>query len=171
LNNNLLTTAATVLAGGNVEFFADPPPLDQMNPNGQRSPISTAPLQIPQTQLMPGGSMRIPIPLAPPDARYALFIVNLGDAQGQPATMDFLELPLDIAAQPTIGSAMPVGNKMRLTWPTIPGRMYNVQATTDLKSSFFDVFTELQADSGEDITVDAPMMGSQTFYRILLVPE
>ena len=125
-----------------------------------------------QTQLMPGASMRIPIPLAPPEARYAMFLINLGDAQGQQATEDFLEVPLDIAAQPTIGSAMPVGNNIRLTWPSIPGRVYHVQGTTDLRSSFFDVFTDdLQGNFGEDISVEVPMMGMQSYYRIVLVPE
>ena len=174
LNNDIAGTPVVVQPPGvpnaMVEFFDDPPPLDAMVPNGILNPISVATLPVQPTQIGPGCSMRIPVPPAPPRARYALFILNLGDQQGQPATMDFLLLPLDAGLQPTIHSATPMGNNIRLRFSTIPDRTYRVQSAPSLGDSFFDIFTELNGD-GTEMDVDLPIMGKQGFYRLLLDPE
>ena len=120
---------------------------------------------------MPGGVMRVPLPQAPPGAQYAMFLLNLADAQGNAATMDFLQLPLDAALQPVINNPPGVmANGFGLRWPSIVGRRYRVQAATDLRSSFFDVFFDL-AGTGDEMNVLIPITGSQGFYRVVLDPE
>jgi hypothetical protein len=93
------------------------------------------------------------------------------DQQGAPATMDFLQLPLDVAIQPIIQSVDATGGMLTLSWPTIPDRTYRVQAAPDLRpNSFFDVFVDLNGD-GTDMSVSIPISGPQSFYRIMLDPE
>jgi hypothetical protein len=174
LNNDIAGTPVMVQPPGAlpamVEFFDDPTPLDAMVPGGNRNPIGVATLPVQPAQIGPGCSLRIPVPTAPPGARYALFIINLGDQQGQPATMDFLQLPLDAGLQPTIHSATPMGDNIRLRFSTIPDRTYRVQSAPTLMDSFFDVFLEINGD-GEMMDVDLPIMGEQGYYRIMLDPE
>ena len=146
-------------------------PLDQMNPNGQRNPLATFPLPIQPTQLMPGASMRVPLPQAPAGAHYAMFMIGLADAQRNDATLDFLQLPLDIEIRPIIRSFSPGGGGLQLSFPTIPDRMYRIQQANDLRSSFFDIFTEIAGD-GTDMDVMVPIgPGPQGYYRIVLDPE
>ena len=169
--NNDLTHATLMVNNGTVEFFDEPVPLDQMNPNGQRNPLATFPLPIQPTQLMPGASMRVPLPQAPAGAHYAMFMIGLADAQRNDATLDFLQLPLDIEIRPIIRSFSPGGGGLQLSFPTIPDRMYRIQQANDLRSSFFDIFTEIAGD-GTDMDVMVPIgPGPQGYYRILLDPE
>jgi hypothetical protein len=170
LNNNLVAGPVTP-TGGMVEFYADPVPLDEMNPGFQRTPLASMTLPIQPEPIMPGGVMRVPLPQAPPGAQYAMFLLNLADAQGNAATMDFLQLPLDAALQPVINNPPGVmANGFGLRWPSIVGRRYRVQAATDLRSSFFDVFFDL-AGTGDEMNVLIPITGSQGFYRVVLDPE
>jgi len=170
LNNELMPTPVTVL-GGSVEFYEDPVGLDQMVLGGNRNPLATYPLDIQPGAIIPGCTMRIPIrqPL-PPRARYAMYMIQLGDEQGLAATLDFIQLPLDMAIQPVV-TGLNVGQGMlSLRWPTMPDRAYRIQGSTDLRSSFFDIFTEIMGD-GSEMDMDVPLLGSQGFYRILLDPE
>ena len=170
LNNDLVAGPVTP-TGGLVEFYADPVPLDQMNPDFQRTPLASMKLPIEAAPIMPGGVMRVPLPAAPPGAQYAMFLLNLADAQGNAATMDFLQVPLDAALQPVINNTLGVmANGFSLRWPSIVGRRYHVQAATDLRSGFFDVFTDL-AGTGDDLNVMIPLTGNQGFYRVVLDPE
>ena len=170
LNNNFVPGAVMPLGNGTVEFYADPVPLDQMNPGTTRNPIVSLPLTVPTEPILPGGAARIPLPTAPPGARYAMFMLNLADSQGRQATMDFVQLPLDAALQPVVDSVGIMGNGIGIGWPSIPGRTYRVQATSDLRSSFFDVFTEIMG-TGDELNVMVPPGGSQNFYRVVLDPE
>ena len=99
-----------------------------------------------------------------------MFMFNLGDQQGQPATLDFLQLPHDTAIPPLVSSTEMVNGMLNLHWFSIPGRSYRLQTTPDLRSSFFDVFTEIDANSDET-SMEIPMTDQQGYYRIVLVPE
>jgi len=168
---NDINPAPVVVMGGTVEWYADPVLLSLMNPSSQRNPLATARLPIQPGFVNPGCVMRVPVPQGPPTARYSMFTVNMGDQQGQPATMDFLQLPLDAASQPIIHSATAAGGMLTLMFPTIPDRSYRLQSSPDLRpDSFFDVFVDLMGD-GSDMSLDVPLNGAQSFYRIMLDPE
>jgi hypothetical protein len=144
-----------------------------MNPDVQRNPLAKATLPIQPGQIMPGGAMRIPLPQAPAGARYAMFMINLANDQGVQATMDFVQVPLDVEARPTLQSftPSPSAGTVRFNFSTIADRAYRIQQADDLRSSFFDVFTEIVGD-GSDVEVTIPIMpASQAFWRIMVVPD
>jgi len=169
--NNDLNLAPVFVNGGTLEFFGEPAPLDQMNPGGKRNPIGQ-PIQLPiqPMPLPPGGEARIQLPQAPAGAMYALFILELGDAQGMPATMDFLQLPLDNALQPLLGSMEVMDQMLGIGFHGVPGRMYQLQQGFSV-DSFFGVFTEVTLDDDMGLfTVPLPSTG-QSFFRVRLLPE
>ena len=157
-----------------VEFFADPTPLDEMNPTGKRTPLQTVRLQIPQpSEVGPGGALRIPLPTAPPEARYAMFRMELAGPQGL-ATLDFLQLPLDRELAPYIQQASLADGFFDVWFDSIPGRTYRVRESPTLEAdSFFDIFPELNAFDTEmnvRIPLPTPIRG-QKFFQIMLDPE
>lgn len=179
-NGSVLVLANDIVPGGVVpqnafvEFFADPTPLDQMNPTGNRTPLQPAvQLQFQPSVIGPGGVMRIPLPPAPPEARYAMFRMELHDPQGSPATMDFLQVPLDSELAPYIHQAQLMGSFFDVFFDVTPGRTYRVRESPTLAAgSFFDIFTELSAfDTEMNVMIPAPSSRGQKFYQIMLEPE
>ena len=168
--NNDIGTAPVAVLGGTVEFYAAPVLLSLMNPGSIRTPLASAALPIQPALVSPGCLMKVPVPQPPPGATYAMFTFNLGDQQGQGATMDFIQMPLDGAIQPVVTDINPSQGVIRLTWPTLPDRSYRVQAASNLTDSFFDVFVDLMAD-GTDMSKDVPISGPHMFYKIVLDPE
>src|SRR5439155_17040749 len=130
--NDIALAPIMVMSNSMVEFHPDALTLDQMNPNGQRNPISTAMLSAPSDKIMPGGAMLIPIPSAPAGARYVMFMINLSDPAPTPSTTDFILLPLDGELQPVIDSVALAGSSISLTFSSTPERSYHVQYKTDL---------------------------------------
>src|SRR5215471_3754049 len=139
-----------------------------------RNPISTVTLLPPttRTNINPRCVFPVPLPQPPPGAHYALFVMNIEDPQtpGQMATTDFLLLPMDNAIKPIVRSIDHSAGMLMLSWPTVPGRMYKIQASTDLMNSFFDVFVDLRADT-TSMDMMVPMSGDTMFYRIGLQGE
>lgn len=168
--NNCLLTTAVIPANATVEFFDTPPGLDQMIPSGQRNPLGTFTLPFQPQSLMPGASMRIPIPAGPSNAMYAMITMNLMDSTGGQATMDFVLVPLDSALRPIIHGADLDGGNLNLRWFSIPDRTYRVQSAPDLKSSFFDVTPDINGD-GEELIAPFPVGAGQGYYRLVLQPE
>jgi hypothetical protein len=168
---NDISTAPIAVLGGTVEFYADPVPLNQMNPGVQRNPIATFPLPIQPTTVNPGCAFRVPVPTGPATAQYAMFTMNLGDDQGGVATMDFLQLPLELSLRPVISGLDPSGGNLNLRWFSIPGRSYRVQSAGSLTDSFFDIFYGDMLSDTDEVSVMVPMTGPQMFIRVLMVPE
>jgi len=170
--NDIAMKPIAVLSNSMVEFHSDAVSLDQMNSTSQRSPISSAMLGVPSDPITPGGAALIPIPQAPAGARYVMFMINLSDPEPTPSTTDFVLLPLDSELQPLIDSVGVAGNSISLSFSSTPERAYNVQYKTDLKASVWsdsglgDIF----ADTAET-TVIVPLTGSQSFYRVALIPQ
>ena len=98
------------------------------------------------------------------------FLISLGDQQNNGATLDFIQMPLDVGLQSVIHSASAQAGVLTIAFPTLLDRSYRIQQAPDLRSSFFDVFTELSGD-GNDMNVDIPLIGDQGFYRIVLDPN
>ena len=103
-----------------------------------------------------------------------MFKLGIADATGNPATTDYLLLPLDSALAPQVDAApMMMGSGLNLMWFSTPGRAYRVQMRSDLSpagawsdSSMGDIYAE------DGITsVMVPLSGAQAFYRIYLLPE
>jgi hypothetical protein len=98
--------------------------------------------------------------------------INLSDPAPTPSTTDFVLLPLDSELQPLIDSVSIIGNSISLTFSSTPEHTYNVQYRTDLgvsgwsDSGLGDIF----ADTSET-TVMVPLTGSQSFYRVALLPQ
>jgi hypothetical protein len=170
---NDFVPAPVIVAGGSIEYFTDPTPLDLMKPNGSRTPILTVPLPISPTPVQPGGVMRIPLQQQiPPGARYAMLHVMLYDNQGSPATEDFLQLPLDMELLPAINRAGMMDSFFDVFFSAVPGRVYRVRESPTLQADrFFDIFTELSTDGGDGIQVMIPFTGPQGFIRVVLDPE
>jgi hypothetical protein len=170
--NNDFVGDVVIPNGGLVEFHANAVPLDQMVPGSNRNPIASIALPIQPTPLQTGCPMRILLPPAPPGAQYALFVVNLNNAQGQPATMDFVQFPLDTALRPTIEPTGLMDSFFDVFFSPVPGRTYRVrESPTLLFDSFFDVFTELSLEDGGNMHLKIPISGPQGFHRIVLDPE
>jgi hypothetical protein len=155
---------------GTIEFHALPVPLDQLLPGTNRNPIVTVPLPIQPTPIQPGCPTRIPLPQAPPTAQYAVIILNLSDAQGQPSTMDFMLLPLDSALRPTMETGGIRDSFFDVFVDFMPARLYRVRESPTL-DSFFDVFTELSLEEGGQMNLRLPVSGMQKFFQIGLDPE
>jgi len=98
--------------------------------------------------------------------------VMLYDDQGSPATEDFLQLPLDMELRPSFIQAGMMDSFFDVFFSAVPGRVYRVRESPTVQAdSFFDVFTELSTEGGDDIQVTIPMMGPQGFIRVVLDPE
>ena len=129
-------------------------------------------LSAPSDKIMPGGAMLIPIPQAPAGARYVMFMINLSDPAPTPSTTDFILLPLDGELQPVIDSVALAGSSISLTFSSTPERSYHVQYKTDLSASGWSdsALGDIVADTSET-TVMVPLTGSQSFYRVALLPQ
>jgi len=114
--------------------------------------------------------MRIPLPTAPAGAQYALFILNLMDAQRNDATMDFVQLPLDAALRPNLAPMGFMGSSLRLGLPAVQGRMYRLQSKSDLNARSWAEVEDLMAD-GDSAMFMVPVSGAQSVYQVILLPE
>jgi len=141
-----------------------------MIPNGQRTPLATFTLPVQPQPMMPGSSMRIPIPIGPSNAMYAMITMNLMDSFGAQATADFVLVPLDSALRPNVHGADLDGGNLNLRWFSIPDRTYRVQFASDLRSSVFYVAPDLNGD-GEELSAPFPIGSGQGYYRVALQPE
>lgn len=172
--NNDITGLPIMPVNGLVEFFLDPPGLDQMNPQGQRNPLARMTLPLPSQQITPGSLMRIPMPSGMPNnAMYALFMMNLMDAQGQFQGMDFILAPLDMALRPTVHGADLLPGALNLRWYSIPDRSYHVEMRPDLNSltPWNTVpLPDLNGD-GDEINAVVPIGPDRGFYRVVLDPQ
>ena len=155
-----------------VEFYNTPPPLDQMVVGGQRSPMQTSPIPLLQGPVGPGSAASFSLPAGPPRAQYAMFIIPLENSSGQQGATDFVLVPLDAALVPAIQSIGAGGGNFTVGWSSVYGRSYQLQSrsTLDSTSSWQDVGSPVMALGG-DMSITAPMVGSQSFYRVMLVPE
>jgi hypothetical protein len=170
LNNDFIR-AAVMANNGHVEFFAEPVPLDLMNPGSQRDPIMSAPLPLDQMPILPGSPMQVQVPRAPPGARYVLFVMGLANAAGDQATMDLVQLPLDDALRPVVQPPMIHGNSFDLFWDVIPGRTYRVQTARSLQNpGWMDMFVG-DSEDADQMNVMLPMSGVESYIRVQLDPE
>ncbi len=166
------------IPSGRIEWYTGPVALDQMNGTTQRTPLASATLQPPQGVCLPGASTLIPVPPAPGNATYQLLVLNLTDPSGEMVTTDYVLDPLDAAQQPQVNAVSstvdPVlGPSLSLVWSAIPGRIYNVQFTTDFNSPAWtdSGLGDLMAvDSMMNVVLPVASTG-QGFYRIYLVPQ
>jgi len=167
LNNDFVPGGVTP-NNGIVEFHATPVPLDQMLAGSNRNPIVSFPLPIPPTPIPPGCPTHIRLPPAPSTAHYALFVVSLNNG----ATMDFVQLPLDMALRPVIEPMGIMGSFFDMSFSALPGRMYRVrEAATPAPESFFDVFFDISLEDGGEVNIMRPIMGPRMFHQIALDPE
>jgi hypothetical protein len=175
LNNNIVGLPM-MLNNGSVEFFVDPPGLDQMNPQATgRNPIAKIPLALPTQPILPGGLMRIPMPPGVPNnAMYALFIMNLMDAQGQLQGMDFVLTPLDMALRPVIHGADLLPGSVNLRWFSLQDRTYHVQMTSALGPQplpWSPVSLPDLIGDGDELNATVPLGQGQSYYRVVLDPQ
>jgi len=173
LNNNIVGLPLRP-ANGSVEFFLDPPGLDQMNPQGNRNPLATMPLALPAVQIQPGGLMRVAVPPGPPNSMYALFIMNLMDAQGQLQGMDFVLIPLDMALRPVVHGADLLPGALNLRWFSIPDRSYHVEMVSALGPQpvpWSPVPLPDLNGTGDELNATVPIGTGQGYYRVVLDPQ
>ena len=105
-----------------------------------------------------------------------MFQFALMDNQGAPATMDFVLLPLDTEMTPIIHTFQPMGSFFDLRFTGTPGRIYRVRESPSLpslRSSFFDVFTELATNpmDPDNNGVMIPLGPGQSFFDVFFEPE
>jgi hypothetical protein len=168
--NNMIS-APLQLSGGKVEWHTNAVALDQMTANGQRNPIGSAALQLPTDPILAGGSAVLQLPSPPSGAMYELIIVVLTDPAGGPGTTDYLLMPLDAALMPQIGGATVGGPNVNIIWSAIPGRTYRIQSKSALNLPWDDSgLGDIMAVDGE-MNAMVPIMGTQGFYRVYLMPE
>jgi hypothetical protein len=175
LDNNIVGQPM-ILSNGSIEFFVDPPALDQMNPQSGRNPIAKFDLLLPTQPIMPGGLMRIPMPPGVPNkAMYALFIMNLMDGQGQFQGMDFVLTPLDMALRPVIHSADLLPGNLNLRWFSIPDRTYHVEMIPDMNGPrpwpWSQVSVPDLMGDGDELNATVPLGPGQSYYRVVLDPQ
>jgi hypothetical protein len=160
------------LANASLELYSTPPPLDQLNPNGQRNPMAVIPLDIPQGSLLPGDGSVIQGPTASlPAVQYAVIIAALNDASGDLGATDFVLLPLDAALAPSLNSATFSGRNVVLHIGSLVGRTYQLQSNgaLDGTSPWVNVGNPVTALDG-DTMFTVPAVQTQGFYRVLLMP-
>ena len=184
LNNNL-NSAPVIVLNPMVEFFADPVPLDQMNLFTQRRPLAGPfPMPLDQPVVSPGCVLSAPVPQAPPEARYALFVASLEGAQGE-MTMDFVQLPLPMETQPIITDVRfdLVNSFFDVFFEADPNKTFRLQFSPGFSGptvdSFFDIWTELSFPDGtmpgggdpgvRGVMIPSP--GTQGFIRVVQDPE
>ena len=160
-------TNSVMLASGTVEFYATPPPLDQMVVGGSRSPISTSTLTLPQGLIMPGGAASINVPTGPATARFALFVINLDDSSGHLGATDFLLASLDAAQAPILQSVGVSGGNITIGWSSVYGRSYQLQSRNALtgSGSWANVGSSVMALGGET-SITIPVGSSPSHYRV-----
>ncbi len=175
VHNNIYPTPI-VLANASLEFYSTPPPLDQLNPNGQRSPISVVPLTAPPNPLLPGDWASMAGPAAMPSAaQYVLIIVVCRNADGQLGATDFVLLPLDAALAPSLtsvaGPSAIAGGNVTIHVASLVGRTYQLQFSGTLNgaTSWVNVGSPVMAN-GADTMFSVPATGAQNFYRVVLLP-
>jgi hypothetical protein len=159
-------------ADPSVEFYATPPPLDQMIVGGTRSPLATLTMQGPGP-INPGGAavMLNPQPF-PPGARYEIIIVALNNDVGMPGARDFVLLPLDTEMAPGIQSINLSGGNVILHIDSDIGRSYQLQSVSALGPQplpWINMGEPVMATGGDTI-LSAPVSGAQAFYRVMLMP-
>ena len=161
----------TVIPGtASVEYYATPPPLDQMINGGTRNPLATYPLVGPGPIQM-GGAATMALPTSPQGAQYAMIIVVLDSAAGAPAATDFVLVPLDTALLPAIQSIGVSGGNVTIDFSSVDGQMYQLQSSATLggAASWGNVGSPVMA-VGADTIVQTPIGGAQNFYRLMLMP-
>ena len=161
----------TVIPGtASVEYYATPPPLDQMINGGTRSPLATFPLANPGPIQM-GGAATMALPTSPQGAQYAMIIIVLDSAAGAPGATDFVLLPLNTALLPAIQSIGISGGNVTMDFSSVDGQMYQLQSSAALggAASWGNVGSPVMA-VGADTIVQTPIGGAQNFYRLMLMP-
>jgi hypothetical protein len=172
LNNDIVNLPIRP-ANGSVEFFVDPPGLDQMNPQGNRNPLAVLPLDLPAALIQPGSLMRAIVPPGPPNSMYALFIMNLMDAQGQMQGMDFVLIPLDMALRPVVHDADLLPGALNLRWFSIPDRTYHVEMVSPLgpyPQPWSQVSLPDLTGTGDELNATVPIGSGEGYYRVVLDP-
>jgi hypothetical protein len=170
--NNSFYPGSVVASEASLEFYSTPPPLDQLNPQGQRDPLSVSSLDTPQNPLLPGDWAAIAGPAAlPAGAQYAIIIVALQDGSGHFAGTDYVLLPLDAALAPSIMSVGVAGGNFMIHIDSIVGRTYQLQTAGDLSSPnpWANVGNPVMAN-GADTMFTEKAGGARNFYRVLLMP-
>jgi hypothetical protein len=169
--NNLLT-APLIISSAKVEWYTGPVALDQMTATGKRTPIDMLSLQQLPAPVLPGGAAFVPWTTPPPGAMYEIIIVALTGAAGGPGTTDYLLIPLDTAAMPQIDGVSVAGPNVNIIWSAVPGRTYRIQTKSDVTSLIW-------TDSGigdilavtSEMNALVPVMSTQGFYRVYLLPQ
>jgi hypothetical protein len=175
LNNNIVGLPM-ILSNGSVEFYMDPPGLDQMNPQVTgRNPIAKFTLPLPTQPIMPGSLMRIPMPPGVPNnAMYALFIMNLMDTQGLPQGMDFVLTPLDMALRPIVHGVDLLPGNLNLRWFSAPDRTYHIQMASSSITNpwpWNPVSLPELIGTGDELNAAVPIGTGPSFYRVVLDPQ
>ena len=160
----------TLIPGtASVEYYATPPPLDQMINGGTRNPLATIPIISPGPIGL-GGAGTMSLPPSPQGAQYAMIIVVLDIAAGAPGAQDFVLLPLDTAIVPAVQSIGISGGSFIVHINSAVGRSYQLQSTVNLNNpTWINAGSPVMAVSGDTI-LTAPMTGAQNFYRVMLMP-
>ncbi len=181
---NNIVGAAVMFQGGTAEVYSNSPPsLDQMVLDGNRTPMATFPLPA-QPMLIPDGGMdtiTIPPSLIPDGAQFLLFITDLAPASaaggpGGPkpnsstATTDFVLLPLDTALRPAIEEIDASGDSVMITWTSVSGRTYRLQSKPAVDGAAWTDLGDVVA-SDADTSSTVPVGGTQSYYRVVLLPE
>lgn len=172
LANDFVPSPVFVM-GGVAEFFADPAPLDQMNPGGIRNPLAVMPLPLTGAmEIPPGGTITLPVPAGPPEAEYVLFVLQLADSTGLLATQDFVELPLDTALRPIILDVQVAHDTATITWDSMVGRTYRLQHKDLIDAppaTWMDEPGDVVA-TDEVSTKTVTTGGKERYYRVVLLP-
>jgi hypothetical protein len=161
-----------VHADPSVEFYATPPPLDQMIVGGTRSPLATMPMQGPGPINTGGAAVMLNPQPFPPGARYEIIIVALNNDVGMPGARDFVLLPLDTVLAPGIQSINISGGNVILHIDSDIGRSYQLQSVSALGPQplpWTNMGDPVMA-TGADTILSAPVSGAQAFYRVMLMP-
>ncbi|MCX6924827.1 MAG: hypothetical protein NT154_16690, partial [Verrucomicrobia bacterium] len=172
---NDLASSLVYLQGGFAEYHIEAVPLAHLNPLGVRTnslmttfALPAAPLPVPPSQ-----TGTFSLPEAPANAQYLVLVLNLGADAINPATVDYLQFPLDTALRPTVESIDSTDTSVTLIWSTLPGRTYRVQHADVLSGTMTpewvdepgDVYTE-----GYNVSKQVPIGDAQRFYRVILLP-
>jgi hypothetical protein len=105
---------------------------------------------------------------------YALFIMNLMDAQGQLQGMDFVLIPLDMALRPVVHGADLLPGALNLRWFSIPDRSYHVEMVSALGPQpvpWSPVPLPDLNGTGDELNATVPIGTGQGYYRVVLDPQ
>ncbi len=80
--------------------------------------------------------------------------------------------PLDLASVLKVTNTnVPSAGSFTITWSSVPGKMYRVQASPDLVTAFGDITGNLPASGGATTSfTDSGAGGGRNFYRVRVVP-